>query len=69
MVEFYFGAIGILSSAVRSAPPRRARPGTAQVPLAPDPPVAEYLQSPRNIKTSGALCQARGNDRFAGPAR
>jgi len=38
-------------------------------PLAHDPPVAEYLRLPRSIKTSGALDQARGNDRSAGPAR
>jgi hypothetical protein len=38
-------------------------------PLAHDPPVAEYLRLPRNIKTPGAMGQARRNDRSAGPAR
>jgi hypothetical protein len=46
--------------------PTGARHGS---PLPPDPPVAEYLQSPRNVKEVRALDQARGNGGSADPGR
>jgi hypothetical protein len=69
MAEFYFRRdrnLVTCRAACRRDGPAGPRHGS---PLARDPPVAEYLRLPYNIKTSGALDQVRGNDRSAGPAR
>jgi hypothetical protein len=69
MAEFYFRRdrnLVTCRAAYRRDGPAGPRRGS---PLARDPPVAEYLRLPCNIKTPGALHQVRGTDRCAGPAR